>query len=298
MAGLLSALVVGLVPLARPVFGNAQRLDSKRHAQPHMQSQQKNLLVLGGGGFAGAEICRNAVRKGFKVTSLTRRGENPKPDDPDLSMVNWIRGDATDRKTVKKLVDNADAVVHAVGVLFDANTGFLQKLSPIVSGSNSQPGPDSTYDNLTRKTALIVLDSIKQRLPTPFAQPIPVVFVSCAEAGWPEVTFGEQIDAAAPEWLQRYLAAKRAVEGELEKCDRIRPIILRPSFIWTWTKLDILPVIPLWNTLAAVGVPFIDKTVRVETLAKAAVTGLCDASVSGPQRVGQMESLAARLEEY
>ena len=72
---------------------------------------------------------------------------------------------------------------------------------------------------------------------------IPLAFVSCAEAGWPDVQFGDRVEAAAteltlslvltltpalaltpnpipdqaaaPEWLVRYLAAKRAVEAKL-----------------------------------------------------------------------------------
>ena len=140
------------------------------------------------------------------------------------------------------------------------------------------------------------MDAIKSRLANPFGKPIPFVFISCAEAGWPEVPFGDKMDAAAPDWLQRYLAAKRAVEASLTSCDRVRPVILRPSFGWTWTKWDILPVIPLWDTLAALGVPVIDKTVRGEPLGKAAVAGLRDAGVRGPQRVKSMEELASQLD--
>lgn len=46
---------------------------------------------------------------------------------------------------------------HAIGILFDVDTGFLKNLSPVVSGSNSQPGPESTYDNMIRKTAFIAI---------------------------------------------------------------------------------------------------------------------------------------------
>ena len=87
-----------------------------------------------------------------------------------------------------------------------------------------------------------------------------------------------------------YLTAKRAVEANLlESASRdpgvFRPILYRPSLIWDWSKLDVLPVIPIFNAAAAVGVPFVDRTVRVETLAAAIVAGLEDGSVSGPQRI-------------
>ena len=40
--------------------------------------------------------------------------------------------------------------------------------------------------------------------------------------------FGEAVEEAAPEWLQRYLIAKRAVEAELNGAtDKLRPIIVR-----------------------------------------------------------------------
>jgi hypothetical protein len=46
------------------------------------------LLVIGGNGFVGREVCREAVRKGFLVTSLSRRGA-PSELDSLLSKVDW-----------------------------------------------------------------------------------------------------------------------------------------------------------------------------------------------------------------
>lgn len=46
--------------------------------------------------------------------------------------------------------------------------------------------------------------------------------------------YAPQVESLAPDWLKRYLAAKRMVEAELGSCDRVKPVILRPSFIWTW----------------------------------------------------------------
>merc|ERR1712176_1405591 len=121
----------------------------------------------------------------------------------------------------------------------------------------------------------------------------PLCFVSAAEAGWPDVALGSTVeDKLAPGWLKKYLAAKRAVEARLTSSAAIRPAIFRPSLIWDWTKFDVLPVIPVFNVASAVGVPFVDKTVRVETLADAIVAGMEDDSVSGVQRYMQMEELA------
>ena len=48
----------------------------------------------------------------------------------------------------------------------------------------------------------------------------------------------------------------------------------------------------MFNIASAVGVPFVDKTVRVETLADAIVQGIVDEEVEGVQRYMQMEQLA------
>lgn len=253
------------------------------------------LAILGGGGYVGREVARRAVARGWTVSSLSRRGANPEPGDANLDAVEWVAGDATDAAVVDKFVGSADAVAHCVGLLFDADAGALTRFSSVVSGSGSVPAGDSTYDRITRLTALNSAAAaskprLLRRKPTPFA------FISCAEAGWPDVQFGDVVESRlAPEWLRRYLKAKRAVEAELETNANLRPIILRPSLIWDWSKLDVLPAIPVFNLLSAVGVPFVDRTMRVTDLADAAVAGLEDDAVSGVQRFEAMDALAAGL---
>ena len=194
------------------------------------------LLVIGGNGFVGREVCKYAVRSGaFEVTSLSRRGECPKPDDDELSQVSWIAGNALDKEVVNKYVNANDAVVHCIGLLFDVNSG-LTFLNTFTSASQSNPDEDSTYDNITRKTACNTIEALrnKARLSSLLGSRAPFAFVSCAEAGWPDVKFGKQVDAAAPEWLQRYLVAKRAVEAELsvstgQLCARHKSSLTPPS---------------------------------------------------------------------
>lgn len=261
-------------------------------------TSRTKLLVIGGNGFVGREVCKYAVQNGFAVTSLSRRGQTPDPEDELLSQVDWHAGNALDKATVDKYVGDADAVVHCIGLLFDVESG-LQSFNRFTSFSQSKPDPESTYDNITRKTALLVIDALNKRSAMPFGLggkvETPMAFVSCAEAGWPDVQFGEQVEAAAPDWLKRYLLAKRAVEVELGASSKIRPIIVRPSFIWNWGKLDILPVIPLFNVASALGVPFVDKAVRVEAVGAAIVAGLMDEQVRGVQRFSQVEELSARV---
>lgn len=296
-------VLLAAVAALRLSSGNGLVLPSSRRATRMASSalpastKPKKLVVLGGTGFVGSEVCKIAVERGFAVTSLSRRGENPAPNDPLLSQVDFQQGDATDPTTVSKVLAEADAVVHAVGLLFDVESG-LGNFNFIVSGSRSVPGEESTYDNITRRTAENAIAALKARLQLPFMQatPVPFAFVSCAESGWPDVALGDKVEEAAPEWLKKYLAAKRTVEGKLnDATDRLRPIIYRPSLIWNWSKLDVLPVIPIFNIASALGVPFVDKTVRVETLAGAIVAGLEDETAAGVKRFPEMEELAARL---
>ena len=259
-------------------------------------SGSKKMVVLGGSGFVGRKVCEIAVGRGWDVTSLSRRGENPLPSDAALSQVTWLAGDATDPSVVSDAVRGADAAVHAIGLLFDASTPGGGALNLIVSGSGSKPGPESTYDNITRRTAANLIAALKSRFSFPGTPPTPLAFVSAAEAGWPEVKWGPEVEAnVAPGWLVRYLAAKREVEAQLRASPQLRTSVFRPSLIWDWSKLDVLPIIPVFNLASALGVPFVDKTVRVETLAGAIVAALEDPAVSGVKRFPQMEELAPRV---
>lgn len=274
-------------------------LASQQDASAFALAPPTKIAVFGGTGYVGSQVCERLVNKGYEVTGVSRRGTNPRPNNPALEQVNWVVGDATNPSDVKSIVSEADAVVHAVGLLFDVESG-LQGLNAIVSGSKSQPDPEkSTYDNITRKTMFNIIDAIESKAKNPInmlkngGNKTPLAFVSCAEAGWPDVQFGDVVEEKlAPEWLKKYLVAKRAVEGRLAKSSAVRPVIVRPSLIWSWDKFDVLPIIPVFNLASAVGVPFVDKTVRVETLADAIVAGIEDESITGVQRYMEMEELA------
>lgn len=282
------------VPLLLSIICLATRLNSGAALAP-----PKKVVVFGGTGYVGSQVCERLVNKGYDVVGVSRRGENPKPNNDALGRVEWVKGDATIPSDVQSFVSDADAVVHAVGLLFDVESG-LQGLNTIVSGSKSLPDPEkSTYDNITRKTMFNILDALESKAKNPINMikngnsKTPLAFVSCAEAGWPDVQYGDYVEEKlAPEWLKKYLIAKRAVEDRIFKSSAIRPVVVRPSLIWSWDKLDVLPVIPVFNLANAIGVPFVDKTVRVETLADSIVAGIEDESISGVQRFKQMEELA------
>jgi len=260
-------------------------------------SSATKVAVFGGTGYVGSAVCERLINRGYDVTAVSRRGVNPKPGNDALEQVNWVSGDATDPSVVKKIVEKSDAAVHAIGLLFDVDSG-LANFNTIVSGSGSLPGDESTYDAITRQTMFNVIDAIEKKGSFPSLgkkEKFPLCFVSAAEAGWPDVSGGSFVeDNLAPAWLKKYLGAKRLVEARLNSSSKIRAAIFRPSLIWDFTKFDVLPVIPIFNLACAVGVPFVDKTVQVGTLADAIVQGISDNEVEGVQRYMEMEELAKR----
>jgi nucleoside-diphosphate-sugar epimerase len=113
------------------------------------------------------------------------------------------------------------------------------------------------------------------------------VFVSAAEAKW---------DFKAPvPWLEEYLVAKRAVEKRLTQLNsenKLRASWLRPSLVYTFDKPAALPAVAAFTIGNLIGLPFVDKPVTVDTLAKAAVRAIGDGATSGVLDWKEMERLA------
>ncbi|GMI13309.1 hypothetical protein TrLO_g11463 [Triparma laevis f. longispina] len=242
------------------------------------------LLVLGGSGYVGRQVCKEAVAKGWEVTSLSRRGENPLPGS-SLDKVSFVAGDAADMELLLRLAGEADAVVHSIGLLLDSESG-LGNLNFLTSGSRSVPGDKATYDSEMKDTALNLLEALKM---TKRDSSRPYVFVSAAEVGWEDNKAGTRLEDLMREkdfFLPRYLDAKRAVEKELvsESEDAgVRPIIARPSFMYDATKLDILPLLPVWflGHKLNIGDGAFSIPLRVETAGSGIVQIMDDGSVKG-----------------
>ena len=96
------------------VSPSARTAAPRRCGEARMQvAPGTKLLVIGGNGYVGREVCKNAVQMGYAVTSLSRRGECPDASDPFLSQVEWRAGNALDKPTIKEAVGKADAVSRA-----------------------------------------------------------------------------------------------------------------------------------------------------------------------------------------
>eukprot|EP01062_Namystynia_karyoxenos_P059803 TRINITY_DN51219_c0_g1_i1.p1 TRINITY_DN51219_c0_g1~~TRINITY_DN51219_c0_g1_i1.p1 ORF type:complete len:432 (+),score=116.30 TRINITY_DN51219_c0_g1_i1:125-1420(+) len=73
------------------------------------------MFVAGGSGFIGANICREAIRQGFRVVSLSRTGRPEHVKEKWADLVEWRRGDIQRPKEYVEAIRPADAVVSCVG---------------------------------------------------------------------------------------------------------------------------------------------------------------------------------------
>ena len=307
MLALSATHIVAPVADVRRGVGKVRRASSRRVVPARASSGSDGssplgrVLVLGGTGFVGSRICLELLEAGYDVTSISRRGTPPSSDNGDADSasesraarlrksVDWRVGDATKPETARDVLREGGyvGVVHAVGMLLASDRNAL------ASGSGSIPDADATYDTVTRVTACHAADAAVRcvSLDADFVDPPPpppFVFVSAAEARW---------DFAAPfDWLEEYLVAKRAVERRLATLNgehKLRASWLRPSLVYTFEKPAALPAVFAFALGNAIGIPFVDRPVTVDTLARAAVRALSDGETSGCLDYRDMERLAS-----
>jgi hypothetical protein len=121
----------------------------------------------------------------------------------------------------------------------------------------------------------------------------PFVFTSAAEAGWPDMPGGTQVEQyLAPEWMKRYLAAKRQVEAKLMGSQpQLRPVIARPSLIYSLDRpASYLPV-GAFFVGNKIGLPFVDRPVTVQSLGNAMVRAISRDNIVGVQRFKEIDQL-------
>jgi nucleoside-diphosphate-sugar epimerase len=238
-----------------------------------MSTKPLRILVFGGTGFVGSLLVSKALQRGHDVVALSRRGR-PKQLVGGTKEARWLQCDVANQKQLFDILQTEnkfDVYVHAVGLLFDSSSG-LSHLNKFASGSSSVPADSATYDLVTRQTAFNAIDLLSQKhsdliTETSNASLPAMPFVS---AGW---TF----ECHVP-WLERYLVTKRAVESRLlSSQSSLRPVIFRPSLIWTKKRpQSLLSVLPFFagNFLleGLLGMDsIIDKPITVDMLTDAMI---------------------------
>jgi nucleoside-diphosphate-sugar epimerase len=109
------------------------------------------------------------------------------------------------------------------------------------------------------------------------------------------VAGGKLIESAAPDFLKRYLKAKRSVEAELlQRSDPalLRPVIFRPSLIYSTDRPGSYVPVGAFFLGNAIGLPFVDRPVSVQNLAAAIVRAVSMPLVKGVQRYQDIDKLS------
>lgn len=243
-----------------PLWG---RKGIKEKGHPGAEMAPRRVLVLGGSGFVGRAVCREGVRRGWTVTSLSRRGA---PSDVDrdglLGRVDWRRGSALDAETQAALLaEGQDYIVHSIGTLFEGNPLYsAYKASPVEYAGS--------YKALIRDTAEVAVAAAvaAQEKIRAFA------YVSAARYG-----------ALGSALLPRYMEMKGEAEELLLRCDAFRTVIARPGFMF---GSDRWLTVPMSAGVAAVCLftgGLLPRPLSVDTVARAILAELDDTQEEVPK---------------
>lgn len=190
------------------------------------------ILVLGGSGFIGSQVCVKAVSEGHEVHALGRNKPNKVPEG-----VNWVSKDALDYEGMKSFLqkESFDAVVNCIGILFDYSTP-LRRLNKLFSGSNSVAlNNNETYSNIIEGISLNIYHILKDT-------DCKMVFMSAAETKWRERKTTRLFERIfIPKFLKEYLKRKRFVDDTVSEHENVS--IFYPSIVYRWNQFWKLPVV-------------------------------------------------------
>ncbi|TLD36026.1 NAD(P)-binding protein [Venturia nashicola] len=277
---------------------------------------KKKLVVCGGNGFLGSRICKAAVTRGWTVTSISRSGEPTwssvtasSTPPPWSESVKWHSADILKPSTYKDELQDADAVVHSMGILLEADyKGVLQGKEPIMAGlsrafSSTKKGSQNpleqkegedlepqesdgqiTYELMNRDSAIVLArESSTKKVPT-------FIYISAA--------------AGAPILPQRYITTKRAAESTIgSSFPSMRSIFIRPGMLYdssrsiTMGLAAVTGIGAMANSLVGGRLTWLmgaggTKPLKADVVAEAVVESVTEEDIKGPVEVPAIEALA------
>lgn len=152
------------------------------------------VVVTGGSGFIGRQICRAALARDHEVVSVSRSGCPAELRSAAWAKgVTWHAGDVLWPEHWCEVLAGADALIHCVGII------------------NEQPKQGVTFERLNGDSAIVAgREAEKAGVKT-------MVFLSAA---------------FSPPWISsRYLSNKRRAEQDLWQRD-LRAVVLRPGLVY------------------------------------------------------------------
>jgi uncharacterized protein YbjT (DUF2867 family) len=287
------------------------------------QAVKKRLVVAGGNGFLGSRICKSAVARGWDVTSIrqaplfsgkksisnvacSRSGEptwvavtSSNTPPPWSTSVNWTKGDILRPSTYIPQLAGADAVVHTMGILLEADykgvltgkesiwSGMSRAFSATKQGSAANPlkrGPDGdlgagekdgqlTYELMNRDSAIALAQESQKAGVSTF------VYISAA--------------AGAPMLPARYISTKREAESTISsELVKMRNVFIRPGFLYDSSRKFTLPIAAsgmvgstfnsvLGGSLTSVFGAAVEKPLKADLVAEAVIEAIAQDDIRG-----------------
>ena len=224
----------------------------------------------------------------------------------------WRSANILQPDTYKQDLQGADAVVHSMGILLEADyKGVLTgKESPIAglrrafsttkhganrnplergSGGGIEPGEKDgqlTYELMNRDSAITLASEANAANVSSFA------YISAA--------------AGAPILPGRYIKTKREAEDSIaSNFPKMRSLFIRPGFLYDASRTFTIPMAAVTyggfiaNSLTGGNLTWLmgaggSKPLKADLVAEAVVEGLSDDTVKGPVETTEIEALANR----
>lgn len=97
----------------------------------------QHLVIFGGSGFVGTELCKEAIKQGFSVISISRHGA-PKKKEIWMSdhLITWIALDIFKDDSWKKHLDSSTVCVNLIGILFESKKKGLTYKKMIIQANH------------------------------------------------------------------------------------------------------------------------------------------------------------------
>ncbi|PRT53376.1 MIOREX complex component 2 [Wickerhamiella sorbophila] len=184
----------------------------------------RSLAVFGGTGFLGRHICKKGILNGWSVSSISRTV--PQLDKDVIPNLEYISGDIFKPDVYRNIIESTNAVVHTVGSFMDHSEYKKVVNAPLVPSTvfklaqlklQGRNPMSNTLQRLNYDSAMVLAQTANE-IAAKQERVLPFVYISAEN--WSSL--------ADP----NYIATKRRAEHDLMGLKNLRPVFLRPGFMY------------------------------------------------------------------